>query len=709
MGMSVRFPARRACALMVLAALTTEPALARDSRPDTWEATDGLGRELPTQRDVGDPNGRKVFIFYYIWQQRSADPEPYDISKIIAGKTQPWSDAPWGPSPAFHWWSEPALGYYDINDEFVQRRHAQMLADAGVDAIVIDVTNGLTYDSTWQKLCSTYQSLRAAGNRTPNIAFIAHASSDATVQHLYERLYAENACAGLWQEWLGKPLFLALPGPGLSDAAKSFFTFRESWAWSDPNGWFGSGQDKWPWLDNAPQHFGWHLDASEPEEMPVGVAQHPISNYGRSYHAGAEPRLDANSLAPTTPEGIGFQEQWETALRQKPAVAFVTQWNEWIAQRFVTCGTYDTGAANFLGHPLACGDTHFIDEFNPEFSRDAEPMRGGFGDAYYYQLVSNIRRFKGARATAAASSPRTIAAGDFRAFDDVQPEYLDDVGDVTHRQAPGYAGPKIYSNSSGRNDLVLARVARDVSTLYFYVQAASQLSPASGSTWMTLWLDQDADARTGFLGFDYKINGNRSGGKPSIQRYDAASSSWVESGVAELALAANELIVSVPRALVKMKSSNGPLTFRFKWSDNLPEMPHASDFIDQGDVAPNGRFTYCYLAAEDIPTVATGGGSGGEAGMALGTLGGAPSSAAGSSGAGGYPEQPPAQAGANDIAGNAHAGDASMSGTAHGCSCELRSQRSSRTFGACLCAMFVACGLRRRRTRSVSERDHLTS
>ncbi len=38
-----------------------------------------------------------------------------------------------GPAHAMHHWGEPYLGYYVSNDEWVIRKHAQMLSDAGVD------------------------------------------------------------------------------------------------------------------------------------------------------------------------------------------------------------------------------------------------------------------------------------------------------------------------------------------------------------------------------------------------------------------------------------------------------------------------------------------------------------------------------------------------------------------------------------------------
>lgn len=640
-------------------------AAPRDTQADTWEATDGLGRALPTHAEAGEPNQRLVLAFYYIWHQRNAEPQPFDISKIIAGKAQPWIDATWGPSPAFHWWGEPALGYYDINDEFVLRRHAQQLSDAGVDAIVIDVTNAATYDPTWKKLCATYQSLRDAGNRTPNIAFIAHSSSDATVQHLYDELYAKQECKGLWQLWQDKPLMLALPGAGLSAEAKAFFTFRDSWAWS-AGSWFGDGRDKWPWLDDFPQKFGWHVDAHTPEAMPVGVAQHPTGNYGRSHHAGMQPGVDANYLTPDTAKGLGFQEQWDTVLAKKPQVAFVTQWNEWLAQRFVTCGTHDTGATQFLGKPLECGDTHFIDEFNEEFSRDIEPMNGGYGDAYYYQLIGNVRRFKGARAVPAASPAKTITA--ISDLEGVEPEYLDDRGDVTHRDALGYSGPDKYVDNAGRNDIDSARVSRDAARLYFYVHTTAPLSPTSDPSWMVLWIDSDSDASTGSGGFDRRVSGT------TIEAWTGTA--WKSTGSATRLLGTNELMLSVPREALALPATGGALGLRFQWRD-------AESESGAGDTAPNGRFMYRYRTPLDIDSSAAAG-SGGMAGSAP-SVAGAPSAAAGAlvAGAGAAPD-----AGSPSTAGAAGASDDS------GCGCSFSTREP--TTGWSVLALAALVVLRRR-------------
>ena len=51
---------------------------------------------------------------------------------------------------------------------------------------------------------------------------------------------------------------------------------------------------------------------------------------------------------------------------------------------------------------------HLQDEYDEEYSRDIEPMKGGYKDAYYLQMISFIRRFKGLEAPATAQKAYPI-------------------------------------------------------------------------------------------------------------------------------------------------------------------------------------------------------------------------------------------------------------------------------------------------------------
>ena len=98
-------------------------------------------------------------------------------------------DPNWGPMYAPHHWSEPLFGYYVSDDDSVLRKHAQMLTDAGVDMVVFDVTNQLSYPESWQALCRVWDQSRREGNRVPKIAFLCPFGDPNQVVHeLWEQL-----------------------------------------------------------------------------------------------------------------------------------------------------------------------------------------------------------------------------------------------------------------------------------------------------------------------------------------------------------------------------------------------------------------------------------------------------------------------------------------------------------------------------------------
>lgn len=93
---------------------------------------------------------KKVLIFYHIWHSTfmrgtvNSDPlAPRNITHILQSNEDAiYNSNLWGPEVSYHYWGEPIFGYYDLSqDEYVVRKHAQMLNDCGVDGIIIDYTN----------------------------------------------------------------------------------------------------------------------------------------------------------------------------------------------------------------------------------------------------------------------------------------------------------------------------------------------------------------------------------------------------------------------------------------------------------------------------------------------------------------------------------------------------------------------------------------
>jgi hypothetical protein len=189
----------------------------RDIYSDTWVASDALGRSMPTFEMVGpvkQDQPRIVGIFYITWHtdDNAGMKCPYngDVTKVLATDPAARLDAnnPAWTETSFHW-GQPELGYYLTKDEFVIRQDMSMLTDAGVDMLVLDVTNAVRYWDEWEVLFNVMQKMKSEGNKVPQFCFWAFNGPCATVvQDLYEKIYKTGKYRDFWFYWDGKPLLL---------------------------------------------------------------------------------------------------------------------------------------------------------------------------------------------------------------------------------------------------------------------------------------------------------------------------------------------------------------------------------------------------------------------------------------------------------------------------------------------------------------------
>src|ERR1019366_131788 len=178
----------------VQASVAAPPSPTWDTFSDTWVATDALGRSLPACPEAGLPRQqRTVGVFYFLWDYPAGGLGPFDISRILARDPQAVTNAAsllWGPMLQFHHWGESIFGYYLSDDEAVVRKHAQMLADAGVDVIIFDVTNQQAYPRSWKTLCRVCDQIRREGGQTPQIAFLCPFwDAKKVARELWQQLY----------------------------------------------------------------------------------------------------------------------------------------------------------------------------------------------------------------------------------------------------------------------------------------------------------------------------------------------------------------------------------------------------------------------------------------------------------------------------------------------------------------------------------------
>lgn len=550
-----------------------------------WVATDAIGRSLPTPAEAGPARANKyVGIFYFLWHGAYPD-NVHDISKLL--RVNPAKPA-YGPKGAFHWWGEPEAGYFRGDDPWVIRRNLEMLTDAGIDILFMDVTNKDIYLGTLTKLCAISREMRQQGRQTPYICFVTNTDPKGTVANLYTNFYAKNQYSDLWFRWQGKPLMLGKQEEITDPTQRDFFTWRYSWQFTEAK----SQPGHWQWLDTSPQDYGWINDPNRPEQIPVAVASHPVFGVGKSSVNNSRPSLDRYFLARNTNTGGHFAEQWKRALAVDPAVIFVSGWNEWIAQRFVA----DTNDRNmvfkdFINHKMRHGETFFMDLYNEEYNRDIEPMKGGYTDNYYYQLVANVRRFKGLNPAEPASSARTVAIdGKFTEWTTIKPVFQDFQGDVDHRNWARSDNKVQLTNQTGRNDFVESRITHDKNFIYAYARMDRALTPPTSRNWMLLFIDTDRSKKTGWEGYDLVINRQVStNGQTSVHRW--AKGNWQPAGAATYKMAGDKLELRIPKSVVSSK----PIpAFDFHWADNIQRWNTITEFFVSGDSAPDRRFNYRY-------------------------------------------------------------------------------------------------------------------
>ena len=622
--------------LMALSAQAQENII--DLYADTWVATDGVGRKTPTSEEapLKTDKERTVGIFYITWHTpnlHNGQPYKADVSKVLAEDPNASRD---GNSPAWtigsYHWGEPEYGYFLSQDKYVIRHDMSMLTDAGVDMIILDVTNAAMYWAEWEVMFQTMEEMKAEGNKVPKFCFWSF-NGDAlrVVQELYDNVYKKNRYPDLWFYWDGKPLLLYNAHPGMdanpgahamgdySQEVKDFFTLRGMW-WGYYE-WNGSRyvgtEDNWS--------FGYQLNDEKVsnlspkelcathqgrmEEMAVTPAQHPISTVGKCWRRETgEPEMDQidmpkKAFVPWLGEeredpvqyGIYFQDRWDEALSVDPDFIYLNDWNEWTAGKypsgFAPGSTTAPGPDGFLDRK---NPFYFVDQYNAEYNRTISPMKGGYTDNYYMQMVQNIRKYKGVREIPRNKGFLNMQIdGSFEDWKNSSVEYRDTRNDIVYRDHDGY-GDLHYTNTTGRNDIVCSKVAMDKQNVYFYVETAGPMSSYADPNWMLLLVDSDTDSETGWEGYDFLINKKlKDTSHTSMMRWNNRKQEWVEIAELNYRQKGNQMEICVPRSLLKAKGKE--VTFDFKWADNPQTLENIISLCTDGDAAPNRRFNFRFL------------------------------------------------------------------------------------------------------------------
>lgn len=566
---------------------------------NSLSATDAFGRTFSPVNGMNP--SKKVGMFYFVWQgnigSASVDNSKTDLA-VLEGNSD---------INVHHYWGEPLYGYYHAEDPWVMTKHIELFIMAGIDYLCLDTTNNLpstqSYETAVKNLLETLLKFRNQGFTVPQVMFYTNTSSGATVQYLYNTFYDAQSkprlakYEPLWftfedtnnKNAQKKPWIVANDEYlALEDKVKNFFYRKES-QW--PNEYNASGDfvnkdNGFPWMSWAKNGRQYNHDGI----MSVSIAQHISGVFSDSVMLGDKNvnrgrgfsllhGVNDNGLVR---QGSNFQEQWDYAVMQGDKVnnVFITGWNEWVAQK---------QPAN----SASGGKSYFVDCFNEEFSRDAEMMKDGYGDAFYLQMCDNIRRFKGVADDKESKNPASATIDITGGL--TQWEYAigfsDATGDMQARnyKSANYSLPN-YTSEAGRNDIDYVRFTYDDDNLYFLIVCKSQVQPYDEkSNWMNILLGIDGANGESWENYHYVINRTVADGTSSVERLKS-DGTGISAGEANLFVNGKTVAVSVPRAAVGLTGK----TFKigFKVADSVENPTDIADYYIHGDCAPIGRLNY---------------------------------------------------------------------------------------------------------------------
>ena len=519
----------------------------------------------------GGEEAKDVGLFYFLWLGAHASGSKiYNVSELEKNNPNAlWShSSPDSPAGVYHFWGEPLYGYYDSADPWVITRHVELFTMIGVDYILFDTTNAITYDNVVKTMLPILDKYQKQGWDVPQIGFMTNTHSRDTVLNIYNTYYKKSTSTcyypDLWYSPNGKPFIIGNKvefnrNNATDKEMLDFFQMRDA-QW--PNAGY-IDKDAFPWMDwSYPQtnHNG---------TVSVSIAQHITckmslkdQNWGRSYDQYSAQNFGDYEW------GTNFQDQWYTVLYPEDDYGdvdnvFVTGWNEWIAIKF-----YDDA-----------NGVYFVDQFDEDYSRDIEMMKGGYGDNFYLQLFNNIREFK-------YESPVRYAMDKVGGNSEIDWQkvrsYPDFVGDAMNRNFKNYLGNATLTDTTARNDISSVKITYDDKNVYFRIETAKAITDykAGDKSFMNVWISTSKSGE----GFDYVIN------RDYARLSKISGGQYTDAGSLDVNVSGNVMTIRLPMSSI---NQSGTPAFRFKVSDNV-DASDVMNFYIQGDSAPIGRLTYTY-------------------------------------------------------------------------------------------------------------------
>ena len=418
--------------------------IAVKAETDNWMGTSDLnllmdGRLMPDNEGLRS-NEINIRV------QRRHMPKLPDDGHLYCIQYENWfGDSSWETAEAV-----PLIGFYDSHDEDVIRQHILWFVDMGINSIMLDWSNHIWGDTNWSQrgegaraiisnttfFLEVLAKMRDEGIEVPKVVLMPGLSNGppATMEALNEELgwiyknYILNPrFKGLFQVYDGKPLMIILDTGAIGNkkgTAESAFRvpfFKESLSLSETklNEFrkaqgpvddthftirFMSSQNQltkhndlgyWSWMDGQLKPIVTYFNG-KPEAVTVTP-----SFFGKNGWTAHE--------AYSRICGTTYLETFSVALKYKPRVIFLHQFNEFSGQK------------NEQGYGK--NKNIYLDEYSVELSDDIEPVsitsngyRGDHGGWGYYYLnlthsLLDVFRGEAMHSTILAVAPPDVSGG----------------------------------------------------------------------------------------------------------------------------------------------------------------------------------------------------------------------------------------------------------------------------------------------------------
>jgi len=555
---------------------------------------DQFGRSFTTITSL--KNEKQVGLFFWPWIGQPYASGIWDATKILAMPNGMKIltdfnslDESVSPNGQAHYWGEPIWGYYNSEDEWVIRKQIQMLTIAGIDFIFFDTTNALIYKNVFMKVLAVIDEYLKNGWNPPGVVFYTHSHSLQTTRDLYRELYRPNLYPDTWYKVNGKPMIIAYTNPedDLAEAKsrgdKNYTTGPLS---ADILNFFHFVRPQWPGDPVYSDGFPW-VEWTFPQPLHdkvinVTVASHPAipmsfsvtrgnQNWGRGWNTNTKENVESD-----VDKGAFFQAQWDHALSVDPEMITIGGWNEWIAYK----QPYD-------------GEYMLCDAVNKEFSRDIEPMNGGYQDAFYIQMIRNIRRYKGMNDAPAPVENTTVdIMGDLSQWDHVK--YGHKSIDDTYPARDSYGGAMTvrYTQAAPADKLQEVKVTHDNEYLYFFIKCKESITSYKGKdNWINLFVGTGEPELKGWESYDYVIGRKYENDEADIGRLN---NDFTATGIGTARYVLKDSIIQmrIPRAAISL--NNTVDKFYFKLAAGVEKPSDIMNYYQSGSAMPMGRLSYMY-------------------------------------------------------------------------------------------------------------------